>query len=107
MIRKFLLTTSFFTLILILFLVNSANNVMSISEGEHYLNTNFVNNYNNTKLDISNLVYDIDSDPLMFLLQIGLRNGGNGHILFLGIEILHTMILGNIAVKIKVDQFGF
>ena len=63
MIRKFLLTTSFFTLILILFLVNSANNVISISEGKNSINTNFVNNDNNTKLDISNLVYDIDSDP--------------------------------------------
>lgn len=58
MIRKFLLTTSFFTLILILFLVNSVNNIMSISEGENSIsiNTNFVNNDNNTKLDISNLV---------------------------------------------------
>ena len=62
LIRKFLLTTSFFTLILILFLVNSANNVISIS-GENSINTNFVNNDNTTKLDISNLVYDIDSDP--------------------------------------------
>jgi hypothetical protein len=63
LIRKFLLTSSFFTLILILFLVNSANNVISISEGENSINTNFVNNDNTTKLDISNLVYDIDSDP--------------------------------------------
>lgn len=63
MIRKFLLTTSFFTLILILFLVNSTNNVISISEGKNSINTNFVNNDNNTKLDISKLVYDIDSDP--------------------------------------------
>jgi hypothetical protein len=63
LIRKFFLTTSFFTSILILFLVNSANNVISISEGENSINTNFVNNDNTTKLDISNLVYDIDSDP--------------------------------------------
>jgi len=57
--RKFLLTTSFFTLILILLLVYSAN-VMSIG-GRNSSTTTFVNN--NTNLDISNLVYDIDSKP--------------------------------------------
>ncbi|HYY70859.1 MAG TPA: hypothetical protein VE595_00485 [Nitrososphaeraceae archaeon] len=40
-------------------------------------------------------------------MQTGRRNGGNGHILFRGIKIPHTMILENIAVKIKVDRFGF
>jgi hypothetical protein len=44
---------------------------------------------------------------LMFLMQTGLGNGGNGHILFLGIKIPHMMILENIAVKIKVVKFGF
>jgi hypothetical protein len=58
MMRKFFLTISFFTLILLLLLVNSAN-VNSISGG-NYNNTTFVNN---TNLDISNLVYDIDSKP--------------------------------------------
>ena len=60
MMRKFLLTTCFFTLILILFLVNSAN-VMSISGGNSNNTTTFTNN--NTNLDISNLVYDINSKP--------------------------------------------
>ena len=44
---------------------------------------------------------------LIFLMPIGQRSGDNGHILFLGIKIPHMMILENIAVKIKVDQFGF
>jgi hypothetical protein len=77
---------------------------MSISEGSP-IDTAIVDN--NTNLDVSNLVYNINSKPLMFLIRIGLRNGGNGHILFLGIKILHTMILENIAVKIKCTQFGF
>ena len=48
-------------MILLLFLVNSANNVISISGVN---NTAFVNNNNNnTNLDISNLVYNIDSNP--------------------------------------------
>ena len=54
MMRKFLLTTSFLTLILLLLPVNSPN-VMSIS-GENSNSTTFVNN--NTNIDISNLVYD-------------------------------------------------
>jgi hypothetical protein len=58
MMRKFFLTISFFTSILILFLVNSAN-VMLVSGGNSN-NTTFVNN---TNLDISNLVYDINSKP--------------------------------------------
>jgi len=58
-VGKFLLTTSFFTLILILLLVNSVN-VMSISGGNSNTTT-FINN--NTNLDISNLVYEIDSKP--------------------------------------------
>lgn len=62
--KKLFLRTSLFTLILLLFLVNSANNVISIS-GVNSNNTAFVNNNNsnNTNLDISNLVYDIDSNP--------------------------------------------
>ena len=52
---------SFFSLILLVLLVNSPHRML-ISE-ENSINTNFVNNDNNTKLDISNLVYDIDSDP--------------------------------------------
>ena len=59
--RKFFLTTSFFILILILLPAISANNVMSINGGNSN-NTTFVNN-NSTNLDISNLVYDIDSNP--------------------------------------------
>lgn len=58
--EKIFLTISFFTLILILLLVNSAN-VISFSEGNSN-NTILVNN--NTNLDISNLVfYDINSKP--------------------------------------------
>lgn len=60
MMRKFFLTISFFTLISILLLVNSAN-VMSISGGNSTNTTIFLNN--NTNLDISNLVYGIDSTP--------------------------------------------
>jgi hypothetical protein len=59
--KKLFLRTSLFTLILLLFLVNSANKVISTS-GENSNNTAFVNN-NNTNLDISNLVYNIDSNP--------------------------------------------
>ena len=59
--RKFFLTTSFFILILILLPAISANNVMSINGGNSN-NTKFVNN-SSTNLDISNLVYDIDSNP--------------------------------------------
>ena len=58
--RKFLLTTSFFTLILILLLVNSVN-VLSISEGNSNNTTTFTND--NANIDISNLVYDINSKP--------------------------------------------
>ena len=58
MIRKFLLTTSFFTLILILLLVNAVN---VISFNPENSNTAFTNN--NTNFDISNLVYNIDSKP--------------------------------------------
>jgi hypothetical protein len=60
--KKLFLRTSLFTLILLFFLVNSANKVISIS-GENSNNTAFVNNNNNTNLDISNLVYNIDSNP--------------------------------------------
>ena len=60
MMRKFLLTTSFFTLTLILLLLNSAN-VISISGENSNITTTFTNN--NTNLDISNLVYDINSKP--------------------------------------------
>jgi hypothetical protein len=60
--KKLFLRTSLFTLILLLFLVNSANNVISIS-GENSNNIVFVNNDNDTSLDVSNLVYDIDSNP--------------------------------------------
>jgi hypothetical protein len=59
MMRKFLLTTSFLTLILILLLINAVN-VMSFNP-ENSNNTTFVNN--NTNFDISNLVYGIDSKP--------------------------------------------
>lgn len=58
--KKLFLRTSLFTLIFLLFLVNSANNVISIS-GVNSNNTAFVNN--NANIDISNLVYDIDSNP--------------------------------------------
>jgi len=77
---------------------------MSISDGSPN-DTAIVDN--NTNLDVSNLVYDEILSLLMFLMRIGLRNGGNGHILFLGIKILHTMTLENIAVKIKFTKFGF
>ena len=62
MMRKFLMTTCFVTLILILLLVNPAANVLSINGGGNSNNiTTFTNN--NSNLDISNLVYDIDSSP--------------------------------------------
>jgi hypothetical protein len=60
--KKLFLRISLFTLFLLLFLVNPANNVISISE-ENSNNTAFVNNDNDTSLDVSNLVYDIDSNP--------------------------------------------
>ncbi len=56
--KKFLLT-SFFTLILPVFLVNSPH-IMSISEGSPN-DTAIVDN--NTNLDVSNLVYDVNSKP--------------------------------------------
>ena len=59
MMRKFLLTTSFFTLILILLLVNAVN-VISFNP-ENSNNTTFTNN--NTNFDISNFVYNVDSNP--------------------------------------------
>jgi hypothetical protein len=60
--RKLFLISSFFTLILLLLLVNSASNLRSIS-GENFNRTNFIDNHNNTNFDISKLVYDIDSNP--------------------------------------------
>ncbi len=57
-------TTSLSTLILTLLLANSANTVMSFSGAEgggSSTNTTFLNN--NTNLDISNLFYDINSNP--------------------------------------------
>ncbi|MGE5862871.1 MAG: hypothetical protein ACM31H_03790 [Nitrososphaerales archaeon] len=56
--KKFLLPTGSFTLIFILLPITSAN-VMLIS-GVKSNNTIFVNN---TNLDISDLIYDIDSRP--------------------------------------------
>ncbi len=60
--KKLVLRISLFTLFLLLFLVNPANNIISIS-GENSNNAAFVNNDNDTSLDVSNLVYDIDSNP--------------------------------------------
>jgi hypothetical protein len=60
--KKLFLRTSFFTLILLLFLTNSADNIIS-SNGENSNNTAFINNDNNTSLDISNLVYNTESNP--------------------------------------------
>jgi hypothetical protein len=61
--KKLFLRTSFFTLILLLFLVNSADKVTPTS-GVNSNNVAFItNDNNNTNLDISNLVYDIDSNP--------------------------------------------
>lgn len=60
--KKLFLRTSFFTLTLLLFLVNSADKVTPIS-GVNSNNSTFVNNDNNTSLDVSNLVYDINSNP--------------------------------------------
>jgi hypothetical protein len=57
--RKFFLSTSFLSLILILLLVNSGN-IVSISRGENSNNTTVLNN---TNLDVSNLVYDVNSNP--------------------------------------------
>src|SRR5688572_27874911 len=59
--KKLFLRTSFFILIL-LSLVNYADNLMSIN-GENSNNTASINNDNNASLDVSNLVYDIDSNP--------------------------------------------
>ena len=56
--KKFLLT-SFFTLILPVLLVNSPH-IMSNSEGSPN-DTAIVDN--NTNLDVSNLVYDVNSKP--------------------------------------------
>jgi hypothetical protein len=61
--KKLFLKTSFFTLTLLLFLVNSADKVTPTS-GVNSNNVAFItNDNNNTNLDISNLVYDIDSNP--------------------------------------------
>ena len=49
--KKLFLRISLFTLFLLLFLVNPANNVISISE-ENSNNTAFVNNDNDTSLDV-------------------------------------------------------
>ncbi len=56
---KKLLLTSFFTLILPVLLVNSPH-IMSISEGSPN-DTAIVDN--NTNLEVSNLVYDVNSKP--------------------------------------------
>ncbi|HYY70860.1 MAG TPA: hypothetical protein VE595_00490 [Nitrososphaeraceae archaeon] len=58
--RKLFLIISFSSLILVLLLLNSAN-VMSVSGGNSNNMTTFTNNKIN--LDISNLVYDINSKP--------------------------------------------
>ena len=60
--KEFFLGTSFFTFILLLFLVNSTDNIISIN-AENSNNTVFVNDDNNSSLGVSNLVYDIDSNP--------------------------------------------
>lgn len=59
MMRNFFLSTSFLSLILILLLVNSGD-IVSISRGENSNNTTVLNN---TNLDVSNLVYDTNSNP--------------------------------------------
>ena len=60
--KKLFLRTSFFIFILLFFLVNPAYTITPIS-GENSNNSVFVNNDNDTSLDVSNLVYDIDSNP--------------------------------------------
>jgi hypothetical protein len=60
--RKLFPISSLFALILLLFLVNHVDKLIPIS-GENLNSTTFVNNGNNTNLDISNLVYDINSNP--------------------------------------------
>jgi hypothetical protein len=61
MMKKFFMTTIFFTLILILLLLNS-DNVMSIS-GVNSNNTTTTFTNSNANQNISNLVYDINSNP--------------------------------------------
>jgi hypothetical protein len=58
-------------------------------------------------LNTSSLVYDLNSNPLIFPILTGLKNGGNGHIPSLGIGIRLMMILESTVMKIKVDQYGF
>ena len=60
--KEFFLRTSFFTFILLLFLVNSTDNIISIN-AENSNNAVFVNDDNDSSLGVSNLIYDIDSNP--------------------------------------------
>ena len=60
--KEYFLGTSFFILILLLVLVNSTDNIISIN-AENSNNAAFVNGDNNSSLSVSNLVYDIDSNP--------------------------------------------
>ena len=70
--KKLFLRTSLFTLILLLFLVNSANNVISIS-GVNSNNTAFVNNNNNNNNNTLSALGVLMSDSIDAILQLPQR----------------------------------
>lgn len=79
--EKFFLRTSLSILIL-LFLINS-NDIPLIS-GENFNHFTFVNN--NNSLNVSNRIYDVDSNPFDVSYADWTEKWGNGPTLFLGIE---------------------
>ena len=92
---------SSFTIVLILL---NLNNIVSYSEEDFPKQTT---KRNNTNFDISTLVFEPGSRPLILHMRIGQLNGGNGHIQFQKIFILPMMILENSVMRVRKNLSGF